>query len=162
MQNCARGRNGSHSHESQFRNQQLANTSLFDLSYAIDVFLPNIFSHAANGSSSYPPTRAVTCTPLSITYYYTDAAEDDFFNDILTQSTWQITQASAEQGEDVDQIPIYGNYASDHTWASQRIFGEAYTKLQIIKKKYDPNDVMGLTGGWKVKIGRASCRERVW
>ena len=152
MQHRIRDPNGSHSLESQFRTQQLANTSLVDFAYGVEVFLPNIFSHAANGSSSYPPTRAVTCSPLAITYFYTDAAEDDLFNDIVTQSAQQITKVSAEQGQDVDQIPIYGNYASDNTWSSQRIFGDVYTTLQTIKKKYDPTDVMSLTGGWKVTV----------
>ena len=71
-------------------------------------------------------------------------------NSVMTESSQAITRFVGEQGQDVNQIPIYGNYASSNTWTAQRIFGASLPRLQIIKKKYDPSNVMGLTGGWKV------------
>ena len=116
----------------------------------MELFLPSILSHAAPGSSAYPPTRAFSISPLTVTWAYTSAADDQLMNDTLTQSTQYLTRFIGEQGQDVDQIPVYGNYASSNTWSVQRVFADSLPRLQIIKKKYDPYNVMGLTGGWKV------------
>ena len=55
-----------------------------------------------------------------------------------------------EEGyEDVPTSPLYTNYA---LWDAplERIYGTNLPRLQDIKRRADPEDVMGLAGGFKV------------
>ena len=130
--------------------QKLANTSTVSVAIAIEAFLPSIFQQAAAGSSAYPPNRSNPFVPIGITFNWNNASDDKLIAEANTQAALQIARAAASEGQDVDTVPIYGNYASPISWSAQRIFGASLPKLQTIKKKYDPDNVMGLTGGWKV------------
>ena len=45
----------------------------------------------------------------------------------------------------------YVNYALFGT-PLEAMYGEHLGRLREIKKKYDPEDVMGLAGGWKFHV----------
>jgi len=47
-----------------------------------------------------------------------------------------------------DPLALYGNYADARTPLVD-IYGDNLPKLQALKAKIDPNNVMGLTGGFK-------------
>ena len=68
----------------------------------------------------------------------------------MASSVNQLNHVASSQGQDVANVPVYGNYALEQSFSSQRIFGANLSKLQRIKKQYDPQNVMSLTGGWKV------------
>lgn len=120
------------------------------ISYAIEVFLPTIFSHAAPGSSAYPPIRSEQFFPLAIDFEWSDPQFDQPMMDAAASSVVQLGRVAAAQGQHVSTTPVYGNYASPQSFSSQRIFGSQLGRLQSIKKRYDPADVMDLAGGWKV------------
>jgi hypothetical protein len=46
---------------------------------------------------------------------------------------------------------LYVNYALFGTPVGA-MYGEHLERLREIKKKYDPEDVMGLAGGWKFNV----------
>lgn len=54
-------------------------------------------------------------------------------------------QAYASQSE---QLHLYGNYAPPDT-PLEAIYGENVTKLTKMKMEVDPENVMGLAGGFK-------------
>ena len=116
----------------------------------MEPFLSSVFSHARQGSSAYPPTRSQTYLPLSISIDYTSAADDQLTADALTKSVRQLGRVANSEGQDVSHVPIYGNYAASHSWSSERVFGDSLPRLVSVKQIYDPEDVMSLTGGWKV------------
>lgn len=57
--------------------------------------------------------------------------------------------AVAEGQSAVPSAPHYPNYAIYSTPLSE-IWGTSLSVLTTLKETYDPNDVMGLAGGWKV------------
>lgn len=81
---------------------------------------------------------------------WNDATDDELMSQVTTEVAQQLASVARAEGQDVDAVAVYGNYASSDTWTAQRIFGSSLPRLQTIKKKYDPDNVMGLTGGWKV------------
>lgn len=65
------------------------------------------------------------------------------------QSANTIAAAADAEGQDIGSAALYGNYAVASTPLS-RIFGSNQARLESIKAQYDPQNVMGLAGGWKV------------
>ena len=50
---------------------------------------------------------------------------------------------------EIKSSPLYPNYA---TWDAplERIYGPNLEKLREVKRRVDPDDVMGLAGGFKI------------
>ena len=132
----------------QFWGERLSLKSGTFISYDVEPFLSNIFSHAAENSSAYPASRSPSLLPLNIYYAYTDAGQDETFWDAARQSAAQLTAVAVGEGQDVADATLYGNYAIFDT-PLERIFGDNVDALKALKAKYDPEGVMALAGGWK-------------
>ena len=65
------------------------------------------------------------------------------------QSAAHLTQVALNEGQDIANAPLYGNYAMFDT-PLDRVFGDNLARLQSLKAQYDPSNLMGLAGGWKV------------
>ncbi|KAH9848116.1 FAD-binding domain-containing protein [Lenzites betulinus] len=118
-------------------------------SYDVEPFLSSLFSHAPEGSSAYPPSRAQGLLPLNIFFGWPFEISDDIMQDAVRQSAAHLTQVVIDEGQDIADAALYGNYAIFDT-PTERVFGASLPKLKEIKVKYDPENVMGLTGGWKI------------
>ncbi|KAI0752556.1 FAD-binding domain-containing protein [Daedaleopsis nitida] len=118
------------------------------ISYDVEPFLSSLFTHAPEGSSAYPPSRSRGLLPLNIYYAYTDVTEDDTMHDAARQSAAQLTQVAVAAGQDIADAALYTNYAIYDT-PLERMYGDNVGKLQALKAKYDPGNVMSLAGGWK-------------
>ena len=69
--------------------------------------------------------------------------------DAARQSAAHLTQVAVKEGQDIASAPLYGNYAMFDT-PLDRVFGDNLARLQALKAQYDPSNLMGLAGGWKV------------
>lgn len=69
--------------------------------------------------------------------------------DAARQSAAHLTQVAVNEGQDIASAPLYGNYAMFDT-PLDRVFGDNLARLQSLKAQYDPSNLMGLAGGWKV------------
>ncbi|TFY59432.1 hypothetical protein EVG20_g7793 [Dentipellis fragilis] len=110
-------------------------TTLFNVA---ETFLPDMFSHGT--PSAYPPSRAYTLCPVNLYVAWTDARADSLMHDALAVSAARMT----ELGE-----PLYTNYALGDV-PVEALYGENVGELKRIKRWYDPEDVMGLAGGYKL------------
>jgi hypothetical protein len=69
---------------------------------------------------------------------------------VIEKISEDLEKKLVEEGyKDVPTSPLYTNYA---LWDAplERIYGTNLPKLQDIKGRVDPEDVMGLAGGFKV------------
>lgn len=128
--------------------------SLFDsgvfISYDIEPFLPTILTHNTS-TSAYPASRSTAYLPLNLYYAWILEIADNSFLDAIQQSAAQITSVALAEGQNgVDTAPIYPNYAIYST-PLERVYGDNLARLQSIKAAVDPNNVMGLAGGWKIQ-----------
>ena len=133
---------------SQFWGSKLALHSGGFMSYDVEPFLPSIFSHAPEGSSAYPPSRARGLLPLNIYYAYGAPSADERMYAAARQSAARLTQVAVSEGQDVADAALYNNYAIFDT-PLERIYGGNVERLRALKAQYDPENVMGLAGGWK-------------
>lgn len=123
----------------------MLSTGIF-LSYDVESFNPDIFTHGSD--SAYPADRSRGLLPLNLYFAWIADLADEHFIDAIKTSAATITAAANAEGQNVGDAPLYGNYAVDGTAMSQ-IYGSNLPRLQSIKAQYDPENVMGLAGGWK-------------
>lgn len=131
----------------QFWGQKLALDSGIFISYDVEPFLPNLFSHGP--ASAYPPSRDRGLYPLNIYYAWLSSDDDDNMHSTAVESANYLTQLANSEGQDISDAALYGNYAIYSTPLS-RILGDNVDALTSVKAQYDPNNVMALAGGWKL------------
>jgi hypothetical protein len=68
--------------------------------------------------------------------------------DAMRRSAASLVEAGIRNGQDLENAAPYINYALFGT-PLETMYGGHLGRLREIKKKYDPDDVMGLAGGWK-------------
>ena len=87
---------------------------------------------------------------MSILFGWGDLAYDADYLAAITESAARLRSLVVnEQGALYENSPRYDNYAIYDTPLSS-ISDENLGVLQELKKKYDPEGVMNLAGGWKV------------
>ena len=131
--------------------RQFWSQALFDkfgvVEYTLEPFLPSIQSHNST-PTAYPPTRDNVYFPLSIYFKWLNATYDNDFYDAIRQSAIRIRDVAIADGQDIINAPLYPNYAIFGT-PLKDMYGANVDKLRILKRRVDPDNVMGLTGGFK-------------
>jgi len=67
----------------------------------------------------------------------------------LRESSDTVHAAALAEGQDVSHAAVYVNYALFDT-PLEEIYGRNLERLRKIKAEIDPEDVMGLAGGFKL------------
>lgn len=125
----------------------MSNTSSTTNSFVYEPFLPTIFNNAS--ASAYPFDRTRAFLPSNLNFVWTSSSDDEVLQDAIRQSGKQLTEVAISDSADAASAPIYGNYALFGT-SAQKLYGPNLPRLRAIKAKYDPKNVMSLTGGWKI------------
>lgn len=133
----------------QTAGQELTPNSLTYAAFAAEPFLPDILSHNSS-PSAYPFDRTKVFTPCALMLAWADPAQDEVFEAALNRIRETLETALVEAGhDDIQTAPLYNNYANWDT-PLDRLYGSNLPKLREIKAKVDPEDIMGLAGGFKV------------
>jgi FAD/FMN-containing dehydrogenase len=112
-------------------------------------FLPSILSHNKH-ETTYPFTRGVVYTPFAIVAAWTDPAYDTDIKKGMEKIHDKLEATLVDEGyAGVPTSPLYPNYA---LWDGplHRIYGTNLPRLQALKQRVDPEDVMDLAGGFKI------------
>ncbi|KAG5637113.1 hypothetical protein H0H81_005751 [Sphagnurus paluster] len=133
--------------ETMYWGARLAPKSAALMTYATEPFLPSILSHGA--PSAYPPKRSVGLSPFNINYGWTDENSDGDFHEAAKLSAARILEAAMAEGQDVADAAWYPNY-SDFDTPIVRLYGANVPTLKALKAQVDPENVMGLAGGFKI------------
>jgi hypothetical protein len=116
------------------------------LVYSFEPFEPDFLSHGE--PSAYPPNRSLAVFPSSMYYGWTNASADGLMADSMRRSAASLVEAGIQNGQDLENAAPYVNYALFGT-PLKTMYGVHLGRLREIKKKCDPDNVMGLAGGWK-------------
>ncbi|KAI0700209.1 FAD-binding domain-containing protein [Cytidiella melzeri] len=135
--------------ESIFWGTELGLASATFISYDVEPFLPSAFAKGTVQTASYPPSRSQTLLPLNLYYAWTLPDSDTLMRSAIVQSAEQLTKVALSEGQNIANAPLYSNYAIDST-SLDRIYGNNLPLLKALKAQYDPKNVMGLAGGWKI------------
>ncbi|PFH46595.1 hypothetical protein AMATHDRAFT_77602 [Amanita thiersii Skay4041] len=133
--------------ESMIMGMNVVQDSGILVSYAVEPFLPTILSHNTS-PTAYPPTRNQAFYPFNIFYSWTAETFDNTLLDSIRASSDRIRDVVVGIDPSIADAPLYPNYAIFDT-PLQKMYGENVDRLKALKARVDPNNVMGLAGGFK-------------
>jgi len=133
--------------ETNFWGQQLTPKNASIISYAIEPFVPGIYTHT-NDTSAFPFTRSSNFLPLNLFFSWVSEESDADFLAAIKASGKVIFDAAIAEGQQIADAPEYPNYALFDTPITQ-IYGSNLPALKSLKAQVDPQNVMGLAGGYK-------------
>ena len=113
----------------------------------LEPFDKGLFSHGSG--SAYPPDRSRALFPAAISAQWLNASLDDTMAFALRNISDTVHAAALADGQDVSHAAKYPNYALFGT-PLENMYGGNLARLRKIRAAIDPEDVMGLTGGWKI------------
>ena len=114
--------------------------------YSLEPLDPGFLTHG--GPSAYPPDRSLEVLPSAILYGWSDESSDKYMADAMRCSAATLVDVGIQDGQDLKNAAPYVNYALFGTPLEQ-MYGGHLGRLREIRMKYDPEDIMGLAGGWK-------------
>ena len=132
---------------SQFWGERLyAQDKNVTVSTTIETFNKDIFSYGSD--SAYPPDRSQAVFPTALAVEFSNSSLDDTVAFALRSFSDSIHQVALADGQNVSHAAKYPNYALFGT-PLEDMYGGNVERLRKIRAAIDPNDIMGLTGGWK-------------
>ena len=112
----------------------------------IEAFDKGLFTHGSD--SAYPPDRSHAFFTSNIAVWWSNSSLDDTTAFALRKYSDSIRDAALADGQDLSHVAKYPNYALFGT-PLEDMYGGNVARLRKIRAAIDPEDVMGLTGGWK-------------
>ena len=128
----------------QFYAQDDKNISVIS---TIETYDKGLFTHGSD--SAYPPDRSHAVFPSVITLGWSNSSLDDTMASALRNFADAIRGVALADGQNVLHAAKYPNNALSGT-PLKDIYGGNVERLRKIRAAIDPEDVMGLTGGWKL------------
>jgi hypothetical protein len=131
----------------QFWGPQLyAQDKNMSLGSTLEPFDYGVFSHGSD--SAYPPDRSQAIFPTALDGIWSDSSLDDTMTSILRNISDTVHEVALADGQNISSAAKYPNYALFGT-PLENMYGGNLDRLRQIRKDVDPEDVMGLTGGWR-------------
>ena len=113
----------------------------------LEPFDSKLFAHGSH--SAYPPDRSRPLFPTVVEATYSDASLDDTVARALRHYSDAVKAAADADGQNVSHAAVYPNYALSGT-PLKDLYGANVQRLRAIRRAVDPENVMGLTGGFKL------------
>jgi hypothetical protein len=98
--------------------------------------------------SAYPPDRSQAIFPAFVTLQWVDPSLDDKMPPVARSISDAIRTVALADGQNVSHAAKYPNYATFGT-PLEDMYGGNVERLRKIRAAIDPDNVMGLTGGWR-------------
>ena len=116
------------------------------MSSVLEPFDKDIFSHGSE--SAHPPDRSHALFPSNLAIQWSNSSLDEIMALALRNISSTIHTTALRDGQNVSNAAVYVNYALFGT-PLKDMYGENVERLHKIREVYDPEDVMGLAGGWR-------------
>ena len=113
---------------------------------SLEPFDNNLFAHGSG--SAYPPDRSHVIFPSDALLEWFDPSLDESMASMLRRISSTIHAAALADGQNVSRTEKCLNHALFGT-PLEDMYGGNVERLRKIRAAIDPEDVMGLAGGWK-------------
>ncbi|VDB99546.1 unnamed protein product [Peniophora sp. CBMAI 1063] len=116
------------------------------ISIDVEPFASTLFTHGSD--SAWPPSRSQALLPTNVYFSWVLPSADEMMWAVMEEIEGNVTALAVAEGQDVEHAAKYGNEALGDTTVEE-IYGNNVVRLRSIREAVDPEDVMGLAGGFK-------------
>ena len=116
------------------------------ISTDVEPFASTLFTHGSD--SAWPPSRSQALLPTNVYFSWVLPSADETMWAAMKEMEGNITALAVAEGQDVADAARYGNEALGDTPVAE-IYGANIERLKRIREAVDPDNVMGLAGGYK-------------
>ena len=109
-------------------------------------FERGLFTHGP--PSAYPPYRSRLYFPSVLSFSWENSSLDETMTSAIREAGDNLRAAALNDGQDIEHAAVYPNYALFDT-PLEDMYGEHVPRLRALRLAIDPEDVMGLAGGFK-------------
>ncbi|KAG1869490.1 hypothetical protein F4604DRAFT_1926884 [Suillus subluteus] len=120
-------------------------------SAVIDIwpFLPSMFDTST--SAAWPHNKGQPNGPLFVSFQWEGESNDKYWIGLMVQTLRSIRKMAEAEGCTNDNLPNYCNTSLADTPVKD-IYKNHLSKLMTIRAKYDPDNLMGRTGGFRIPL----------
>lgn len=112
-------------------------------------FLPSMFDTST--ATAWPHEKGQPNGPLLVCFQWEGENNDQYWIALMMQILQSIQRVAESEGCTNDKLPKYCNTSLGDTPVKD-IYKQNLPKLMTIRAKYDPDDVMGRTGGFRIPL----------
>ena len=113
----------------------------------LEPFDSSVFAHGSG--SAYPPDCSQTVFLSVLGFTWTNSSIDGIIASSMRTEAARIHEVALADGQNVPHAAVYVNYALFDT-PLEDIYGQNVARVREIRAAIDPEDVMGLAGGFKL------------
>jgi len=111
---------------------------------------PKIFENSPPGAA-WPHTKDQPYGPLLAYFRWKKEEDDDFWVREMNKALRSIYHVALSEGCMTMDFPYYSNTSLEDV-PVERIYLGNLERLSKVRAKYDPDDVMGMTGGYRIPL----------
>jgi hypothetical protein len=116
-------------------------------------FLQTMFDTSVD--SAWPHRRGIPNGPLLVYFMWEGRENDKPWIDQMKTALHHIHQVALRENCTTPDAPVYCNTTLEEVTTPQQIYRHNLDALSALRTKYDPDDVMGKTGGFRIPFGPA-------
>jgi hypothetical protein len=123
------------------------------VSYEIWPFHKNAFNGIKRGDSAWPHEEGKVFGPLVGWFEWSGKDNDKYWLEQISNSLRVLHQVALKENCTTVDLPMYLNITLEDT-SVKDIYRDHYEELKLLRRVYDPNDVMGLAAGFVIDAKR--------
>src|ERR1700733_10996246 len=114
-------------------------------------FLPTMFDNSVD--SAWPHKKGSPNGPLVVIFTWEGKENDSVWIKQLKTALDEIRRTALQEGCTTPDAPVYYNTCLSDVTGPEDIYRHNLPDLSAIRNIYDPDDVMSLTGGFRIPLG---------
>lgn len=116
-------------------------------------FLPTMFDKSVDGAR--PHKKGTPNGPLLVYFMWEDEKNDEVWINQMKTALDHIHRIAREEKCATDSAPVYCNTTLAEVTSVEQIYRNNLAKLTVLRRKYDPENVMERTGGFRIPLAIA-------
>ena len=114
-------------------------------------FVPNMFQRSTD--SAWPHKDNEPNGPLLVYFMWEGMENDEVWIDQMKTALSRIHDIAIQENCTTNLAPVYCNTALKDVTSLEQIYRHNLNDLSALRTKYDPVNVMGKTGGFRIPLG---------
>jgi len=102
--------------------------------------------------SAWPHEKDKPNCPIIVYFTWEGKEHDKYWTGTMESTLKKLRDKVHSEREQSKALPYFISTAFAEATSVEDLYGAHLEKLKQLRKEYDPNDVMGLTGGFKIPL----------